>query len=164
MLASDLSVPRTTAPPPSVLGASERWIDVDTASETLVAYEGPRPVFATLVSSGRGPADSGNATPLGAHRIWVKLLATDMANVQREDKDAHYSLEDVPYVQFFDDAVGLHGTYWHGDFGHPRSHGCVNLSPIDARWLFDFTEPRLPTGWSGVYPVAIDPGSVVRVR
>ena len=77
------------------------------------------------------------------HRIWVKILASDMDNVERDDLDAHYSLEDVPYVQFFDNAVALHGTYWHRDFGHVKSHGCVNLAPLDARWLFDFTGPRV---------------------
>ena len=67
-------------------------------------------------------------------------------------------------MQFFDEAVGLHGTYWHGDFGHPRSHGCVNLSPLDARWMFDFTAPRLPAGWAAAYPTSIEPGTLVRVR
>ena len=67
-----------------------------------------------------------------------------MDNVERDDLDAHYSLEDVPYVQFFDKAVALHGAYWHRDFGHMKSHGCVNLAPLDARWLFDFTGPHLP--------------------
>jgi lipoprotein-anchoring transpeptidase ErfK/SrfK len=98
------------------------------------------------------------------HRIWVKLFTSDMGNAERDDLDAHYSLEDVPYVQFFDHAVGLHGTYWHHDFGHVKSHGCVNLAPLDARFLFEFTGPRLPTGWAAVYPTAVDPGTVVRVR
>ncbi|MGH7297925.1 MAG: L,D-transpeptidase, partial [Polyangiaceae bacterium] len=121
-------------------------------------------VYTTLVSTGRGPAGSDSATPTGVHRIWVKLLASDMDNVERDDLDAHYSLEDVPYVQFFDKAVALHGTYWHRDFGHVKSHGCVNLAPLDARWLFDFTGPRLPAGWSAAYPEATDPGTAVRVR
>jgi hypothetical protein len=164
MLSRDLARPTRAPVPVEVTGPNERWLDVDSAGETLVAYEGPRPVYATLVSTGRGPAGSGNATPPGVHRIWVKLFASDMANVEHQDTDPHYSLEDVPYVQFFDNSVGLHGTYWHGDFGHPRSHGCVNLSPLDAHWLFDFTEPRVPTGWEAAYPVSIDAGSVVRVR
>jgi hypothetical protein len=164
MLASDLAVPHLAPPPAEAPGSADPWIDVDLGSQTLVAYEGRRPVYATLVSAGRGPAGSGTATPPGVHRIWVKLLASDMANTQNEDGDSHYSLEDVPYVQFFDNAVALHGTYWHGDFGRPRSHGCVNLSPIDARWLFDFTGPHLPQGWSAVFPAAIDPGTPVRVH
>jgi len=164
MLARDLARPRGAPVPTEVTGPGERWIDVDSSAETLVAYEGARPVYATLVSTGRGPAGGPSATPLGVHHIWVKIASSDMANVQSQDVDPHYSLEDVPYVQFFDDAVALHGTYWHGDFGHPRSHGCVNLSPLDARWLFDFTGPRVLPGWAAAYPVPIDPGSVVRVR
>jgi lipoprotein-anchoring transpeptidase ErfK/SrfK len=129
-----------------------------------VAYEGARPVFATLVSTGRGPQGSDSATPVGVHRIWVKIFTSDMDNVERDELDAHYSLEDVPYVQFFDHAVGLHGTYWHRDFGRVKSHGCVNLAPLDARALFEFTGPRLPAGWTAAYPAAVDAGTVVRVR
>jgi hypothetical protein len=164
MASRDLARARSSPVPAEVTAPGERWIDVDSSTETLVAYEGDRPVYATLVSTGRGPAGSNDATPPGMHRIWVKLFASDMANVQHDDVEPHYSLEDVPYVQFFDNAVALHGTYWHGDFGRPRSHGCVNLSPLDAHWLFDFTGPRLPAGWSAVYPTSIDPGTVVRVR
>lgn len=166
MLTRDLARPHAAAPPAEVSRPGERWIDVELATQTLVAYEGARPVFATLVSTGRGPVGTDAATPPGVHRIWVKILASDMDNVERDDLDAHFSLEDVPYVQFFDHAVALHGTYWHRDFGHTKSHGCVNLAPLDARWLFDFTGPRLPTGWVAAYPVSqgIDPGTAVRVR
>ncbi len=150
--------------PPSEVGPDERWIDVDTATQTLVAYTGNHPYYATLVSTGRGGAGSPTATPLGIHRIWVKLLATDMDNVEREDVDQHYSMQDVPYVQFFEGAVGLHGTYWHHDFGHEHSHGCVNLSPADAAVLFAFTSPAVPTGWAAVYPTALAAGTLVRVR
>jgi hypothetical protein len=160
MLRQDLARP-TVDPPPAELGLpGERWIDVDLATQTLLAYEGRVPVYATLVSTGRGD----DATPRGVHRIWVKLVASDMGNAARSDAEAHYSLEDVPYVQFFDNAVALHGTYWHRDFGHARSHGCVNLAPLDAQWLFAFTGPRLPGGWAAAYPTRFDEGTVVRVR
>ncbi len=162
--ASDLVIPRTSEPPAEVRRPEERWIDVDLASQTLVAYAGARPIYATLVSSGRGAAGSESATPPGVHRIWVKLRSSDMDNVARDDLEAHYSLEDVPFVQFFDHAVGLHGAYWHRDFGHVKSHGCVNLAPLDAKWLFAFTEPVLPAGWVAAYPTEFDPGTVVRVR
>ena len=160
MLKQDLARPSLEAPPPEVALAGERWIDVELATQTLVAYEGSAPVFATLVSTGRGD----DATPRGVHRIWVKLLTSDMGGSERADADARYSLQDVPYVQFFDGAVGLHGTYWHRDFGHVRSHGCVNLAPLDARRMFDFTAPKVPSGWAAVYPVRFDEGTVVRVR
>ena len=163
MQARDLARPNVAAPPQEVTRPGEHWIDVDLATQTLIAYEGTRPVYATLVSSGRGAQGAPTATPTGVHRVWVKILASDMGNSARDDEE-HYSLEDVPYVQFFDSAVALHGTYWHGDFGHMRSHGCVNLAPLDAQWLFAFTEPHLPVGWVAAYPTVMDEGSVVRVR
>jgi lipoprotein-anchoring transpeptidase ErfK/SrfK len=87
-----------------------------------------------------------------------------MDNVERDDVTQHYSMQDVPYVQFFDGAVALHGTYWHRDFGRAHSHGCVNLAPIDARWLFDFTEPHLPDGWFAILPTPGSSATVVRIR
>jgi lipoprotein-anchoring transpeptidase ErfK/SrfK len=96
--------------------------------------------------------------------VWVKIAASTMASAERGDQDARYSLEDVPYVQFFNGSVALHGTYWHRDFGHMRSHGCVNLAIPDARWLFAFTEPHLLSGWVATYPTPLDDATVVRVR
>ena len=166
MRARDL-VRQNLAPPPDEIGGAatqERWIDVELATQSLVAYEGARPVYTTLISSGRGATGTDTATPLGAHRIWVKLLSTNMGNLQNEDADEHYLIEEVPYVQFFDKGVALHGTFWHRDFGRVHSHGCLNLSPVDAEWLFGFTSPHLPAGWSAALPVSIETGTLVRVR
>jgi lipoprotein-anchoring transpeptidase ErfK/SrfK len=165
MRASDLAHPGLTPPPDAVGGpsATERWLDVDLSTQTLVAYEGITPVFATLVSTGRGEA----ATLPGVHRIWVKLVTSDMDNLAADDDPAdegRFSIEDVPYVQYFDRGVALHGAFWHKDFGRPHSHGCVNLSPRDAAWLFAFTSPHLPSGWSAVLPTPLDAGTVVSVR
>ena len=154
----------TVATPPSDIGEGERWIDVDLSTQTIVAYEGPTPVFATLMSSGRGAQGTDTATPRGTHRVWVKLQSTDMGNIEREDVDQHYSIEDVPFVQFFDHAVALHGAFWHREFGRVRSHGCVNLAPLDANRLFDFTWPHLPRGWTAVFPTALEKGTLIRVR
>ncbi len=165
--ARDVVRPAPAAPPDEVGGANavERWVDVDLSTETLLAYEGTRPVYAALVSTGRGPQGSETATPRGVHRIWVKLETSTMGNLGDEDADSHYSIEDVPYVQFFAKGVALHGAFWHHSFGVAHSHGCVNLAPVDARWLFAFTSPELPPGWSAVLPAgATDPGTVVRVR
>jgi lipoprotein-anchoring transpeptidase ErfK/SrfK len=166
MLARDLAHPTLAPPPSEVTGAAtgERWIDVHLASQTLVAYEGARPVFATMVSSGRGPPKSESATPPGVHRIWVKIAASTMDNAERDDVGKHYSMEDVPYVMFFDKAVALHGAYWHHQFGRVKSHGCVNLAPLDARYLFGFTAPHLPMGWLAAYPTPLEKGTAVRVR
>lgn len=166
MRARDLSRARL-APPPAEAGgeaSTERWIDVDLAQQTLVAYEGTKPLFATVVSTGKGPPRTEFATHPGVHRIWVKIFTTKMDNLEKEDLEKHYALEDVPWVQFFDKAIGLHGVFWHRDFGHVHSHGCVNLAPIDARWLYAFTAPHLPSGWTAVYPTRAEPGTVVRVR
>lgn len=161
----DLRRPVVAAPPPEVdADAGERWIDVDLASQTLVAYEGRRPVFATMVSTGKGRKGSANATPEGTYRIWAKLLTSDMDNLEDESAARYYRMEDVPYVQYFSKGVGLHGAFWHRSFGRVRSHGCVNLSPLDAQRLFWWTSPRLPAGWTAALPAAHEPGTVVRVR
>ncbi|MBM4363760.1 MAG: L,D-transpeptidase, partial [Deltaproteobacteria bacterium] len=154
----------TRSPPPEEALPGERWIDVDLAAQLLVAYEGTEPVFATLVSTGRGAPGTETATPPGVHRIWVKLRSSDMTNLEVEDSRAHYSIEDVPWVMFFRDAYGLHGAFWHRSFGSRRSHGCVNLSPADAATLFQFARPTLPDGWSAVLPTTTEPGTLVRVR
>lgn len=165
--AAALAMPTVASPPEEAGGdrASVRWIDVDLATQTLIAYEGTRPVYAALVSTGRGAQGSETATPVGVYRIWVKLQTSTMSNLGDEEADSRYSIEDVPYVQFFAKGVALHGAFWHHGFGAPHSHGCVNLTPVDARWLFEFTAPRLPPGWSAVLPAgATDPATVVRVR
>ncbi|WP_437952181.1 L,D-transpeptidase [Sorangium sp. So ce296] len=161
----DLRRPSVAPPPPEVdAEAGERWIDVERSTQTLVAYEGRRPVFATLVSTGKGAPGSSRATPAGTFRIWAKLLTSDMDNLEDEGADRYYRMEDVPYVQYFSKGVGLHGAFWHRSFGQVRSHGCVNLAPLDAQRLFWWTSPRLPAGWTAVLPTAHEPGTVVRVR
>lgn len=159
----DVARPTLSAPPEEVK-PRERWIDIEIASQTLVAYEGDRPVFATIVSTGRGAQGTPFATPVGVHRIWVKLIASTMDNLENDEAAEYYSIEDVPYVQYFDNAVGLHAAFWHNKFGRVRSHGCVNLTPRDAQWLFSFTAPHLPAGWSAVFPDDLEPSTVVRVR
>jgi lipoprotein-anchoring transpeptidase ErfK/SrfK len=150
----------TPAPPPAEVNVSarERWIDVDVASQTLVAYEGPDPVYATMVSTGdRYP------TQPGVFRIWGRFLAHTMDNTESAHLANHFRLGDVPYVQFFDHDRALHAVYWHDGFGVPRSHGCVNLSPRDAAFLFRFTQPPLPRGWMS-RQIAPGAGTIVRVR
>lgn len=163
MNARDLAIHKAVAPPKEVEG-DERWIDVELASQTLVAYQGTKPVYATIVSTGKGPPASEFGTHLGVHRIWVKILSTRMSNIEKDDVEHPYYIEDVPYVQFFDKAIALHGAYWHKNFGRVQSHGCVNLAPIDAEWLFYFTGPHLPKGWRAAYPTPYEKGAVIRVR
>jgi L,D-transpeptidase catalytic domain len=161
--AHDVRVP-ALSPPPEDARPGERWIDVDVASDVLVLYEGKEPVFTTLVSTGIGKDGAPTATPLGVHRIWVKLRTTDMTNLEEPEAEHYYAMEEVPWVLFFQKGFGLHGAFWHRSFGHPRSHGCVNLTPLDARRLFEWTSPVLPVGWTAVLPTDYDPGTLVRVR
>jgi lipoprotein-anchoring transpeptidase ErfK/SrfK len=150
--------------PPSSLRPNERWIDVDLATQTLIALEGDKPLFATLVSTGKGKEGTDTATPKGEFRIWVKLESSNMDNLEDEEAEKYYAIEDVPYVQFFSKGVGLHGAFWHRGFGRVRSHGCVNLAPLDAQRLFAFTSPHLPAGWAAVLPTSEEEGTLVRVR
>ena len=127
---------------------------------TITAWDAPD-AFSATWHPGYG---SELATRTGTFRIWVKVFTTKMDNLDKDEVDRHYAIEDVPWVQFFDKAIALHGAFWHREFGHIHSHGCVNLAPLDARWLFAFTAPHLPAGWIAVLPTKIEQGAVVRVR
>ncbi len=118
-----------------------RWIHFALSEQTLVAYEGDRPVYATLISSGKKPHN----TPTGLYRIYAKHRSVTMRGPD-PDKGWYY-IEEVPWTQFYHHGFAVHGAYWHDRFGHTKSHGCTNLAPADARWLFQWTRPRLPTGW-----------------
>jgi lipoprotein-anchoring transpeptidase ErfK/SrfK len=78
--------------------------------------------------------------------------------------DGPYSIEDVPWVMYFQGSYALHGAFWHNLFGSTRSHGCVNMSPLDARALFFWVEPELPTGWHGVFQTEGHPGTRVIIH
>ncbi len=159
----------TIVPPPAtrprVAQPGEKWIDVNLHTQTLVAYEGDRPVYATLMSTGRHNDQDPTQdfrTPPGTYRIRDKHLATTMDG--DVTNDGPYSIEDVPWVQYFKGSFALHGAFWHDDFGHVHSHGCVNLAPEDARNLFEWTEPRVPAGWHGVNTGEEGRGTVVFVH
>ncbi len=137
---------------PADVGPSERWIDVDLTRQQLVAFEGRRPVFATLISSGRRNLQDPERdfpTPPGTYRIREKHVTATMDGDVASD--GPYSIEDVPWVMYFQGSYALHGAFWHDSFGNVRSHGCVNMSPEDARTLFHWADPQLPGGWHGVF-------------
>ena len=156
-----LAMPALVPPPPGV-GPTDRWIDIDIERQVLVAYEGPRPLFATLVSTGRDTRES--QTPIGVFQIWVKLDYSDMDDLERTDVAKNYAIQDVPWVQFFKGSYGFHAAFWHDDFGRRRSHGCINLSPADARHLFTFTHPVLPPGWNAILPTPADHPTTIQIR
>ncbi len=115
---------------PRGVAADEFWVDVDLAQQSFAAYEGDRMVFAGLHSSGlpRWP------TRLGLFRVFRRDLTTPMAGGVVGDD--YYYIDGVPHTMFFDRAIALHGAFWHDDFGRPKSHGCVNIAPRAAEWLY----------------------------
>ncbi|MGZ6098839.1 MAG: L,D-transpeptidase [Myxococcaceae bacterium] len=128
---------------PGGIGPQERWVHVDLFEQVLTAYEGDHLVFATLVSTGK----RGWETPIGIFRIWLKLRHGAMRG-----RRAAYLVEEVPHSLFFGEETALHGANWHDRFGTAVSHGCINLSPADAAWLFRWAPPELPEGWHGILP------------
>jgi lipoprotein-anchoring transpeptidase ErfK/SrfK len=155
-------VPKRTSFPSFATG-DRKWVDVSIKQQSLVAYVGRRPVYATLVSTGRsGMADpeETDATVRGTFMIYQKEVSSTMDG--DEDRADSFNLHDVPFVQYFHKGYALHGTYWHDEFGKTRSHGCVNLAPADAAWLFEWTDPEVPPAWHGV--INKDRGTVVYVR
>jgi hypothetical protein len=140
-----------------------KWISVSIKKQLLVAYEGDKPVYAALVSTGRGgmsDPEETHATVRGTFLIRAKHVSGTMDG--EEGADESFDLRDVPYIQYFHEGYALHAAYWHDDFGKERSHGCVNLAPADARWLFDWTDPPVPEEWHGA--VAPQGGTLVYVH
>jgi lipoprotein-anchoring transpeptidase ErfK/SrfK len=171
---------------PGAAERGEKWIEVSIEEETLILWEGKKPVFVTLVSAGQdGLKDpkTTKSTMRGFFRLKSKHITATMDSSERsaqsggaapdpsagesataDDKhDTSFELRDVPYVQYFHEGYALHAAYWHDRFGIPRSHGCINLAPIDAMRLFRFTDPPVPPGWHGIQ-IEANKGTVVIVH
>lgn len=117
---------------PEGVADDEKWIAVDLYEQTLVAYEGDTPVYATLISSGLERTETNE----GMFNVWASLPADAMAGATGAPNA--YALQSVPWVMYFDGSISLHGTYWHDLFGYRQSRGCVNLTISDARWVFQW--------------------------
>ena len=124
---SNAPSPKNVDQPP--VASSENWVDVDLSRQTAYAYTGHKLVRSFLVSTGTWQ----HPTVTGEYHIYVKYRYALMTG-------PGYYLPNVPYVMYFYEGYGLHGTYWHHNFGTPMSHGCVNFSIPDAAWLYDFTD------------------------
>ena len=126
---SEYVAPSSSAPLPEIAlsGNGERWIDVDLTNQYVYAYEGDVVVNSFIVSTGtwRTP------TVTGQYKIYVKYRSAKMSG-------PGYYLPNVPYIMYFYKGYGLHGTYWHNNFGTPMSHGCVNMRTDDAAWLYEW--------------------------
>jgi hypothetical protein len=135
----------------------EIWLDVELDQQVLTVMRGTTPVYTTLISSGlKGP------TPRGLFRINEKHAFGSMNS--RPGAAEAYAVEAVPFVQYIDGNIALHGAYWHDRFGFRISHGCVNLSPRDARKVYSFTGPHARGGWEDVYEDEGDLGTRVRIH
>jgi hypothetical protein len=159
-------VPFTRDPEPDA--PVRKWMEVSVLGGWLVAYEERTPVFATLISPGRGgiptagvPAIETAATPTGTFRVDGKFATATMVS-STNDMIVH---SEVQFVQNFSGPHALHGAYWHDAWGEPKSGGCVNLSPIDAKQVFAWTDPPLPAGWHGMRAVKeLGRSTVVRIH
>lgn len=143
----EIEVPQIAFVPATsnVLGATseEKWIEVDLSEQKLTAWEGNTKYLETLISSGL----PWTPTPTGEFRIWIKLRSTKMEGGQGK---YYYYLPNVPYVMYFANesvpswkGYGIHGAYWHNDFGKPHSHGCVNVPTDTAGKLYSWVTPDL---------------------
>ncbi len=146
---------------PIVLGESntgEKWIEVDLSDQKLTAWEGNTKFLESLVSSGKW-----GKTPTGEFNIWGKFKYTKMSGGSKENH-TYYYLPNVPYTMYFYNGFGLHGTYWHNNFGHTMSHGCVNLPTLVAEKLFYWTTPSLPPNQNSVAATKENPGTRVVIH
>lgn len=151
VLSDDAAIAALPSKLPAFAKGQQKWIDLSIVSQTMVAWEGRTPVYVTMVSTGKdglGDPKTSHSTPRGTFRIREKHVTTTMDST---DVGHEFELRDVPWVQYFHHGYAIHAAYWHDDYGKVRSHGCVNLSPIDARFFFFWATPTLPTAWHGAY-------------
>lgn len=137
----------------------DKWIEIDLSHQRLRAWEGNRLIYEFLISTGK--RQWGAATPVGVYRIWIKLRSTKMSG---GSGSTYYYLPNVQCTQYFYRGYGVHGTYWHSNFGHPMSHGCVNMRNEDACTLFYWTSPPIGLSQTVARPSKTYPGTKVVVH
>ena len=147
-------------PPPSFAEDDEIWIDIIVSQQMLSVYKGSAQLFTTLVST----AGEGHITPSGVFNIYLKNSHSHMSAWDKTKNRYKYYLEKVPWVMYYYHSYAIHSAFWHTDYGRPRSHGCINLSLTDVKYVFDMVNPQLPAGWTSVLGSADNMGTVIRVR
>jgi lipoprotein-anchoring transpeptidase ErfK/SrfK len=149
-----------TEPNPEV-PSGEKWIDIDLSEQTLTAYQGDAVVKSFMISSGV----ANHPTVTGTFHIWAKVARQTMTGGSRAAGD-YYDLPGVPWVQYFYEDYSIHGTYWHSNFGHPMSHGCINMQTDDAQWLFEWAAPSMDAAMvtSGGWLLPSEGGTRVEVH
>lgn len=140
---------------PDFVRDGQRWLDISVILGTVVAYEGKKPIFVSLVSTGRdrlgdaSVSDGQNAvTKLGTFEVVAKHVTLLGAAPERAGE--RYALFDLPWVLELSSGQALHGSYWHDRFGIEHGPGDITLSPEDAHRLFDWATPTLPKAWHSV--------------
>lgn len=157
LLRSDVRFIRQV-PRPSHVPADAQWIDVDLDEQVLLAYQGDALVYVTLISSGRVDG----TTPVGLYHVRAKAATMRMAG-EPGTKET-YDVGDIPWAVRFKKGLFLHTSYWHDGFGSKRSHGCVNLAPKDAKFIYQWVAPAVPPGWSELEALGPTPAAWVRIR
>jgi lipoprotein-anchoring transpeptidase ErfK/SrfK len=158
---SQLLEPPTTQPPVLGSNTSSKRIEVDLTQQRIYAYEGDRQVYNYLISSGKW-----GKTPTGTFNIWIKLRSTKMSGGSKALR-TYYYLPNVPYVMYFHNnevpkqrGFGIHGAYWHNNFGHPMSHGCINMKPEEVAQLYYWAQPELK-GKNSIHASDDNPGTPI---
>jgi lipoprotein-anchoring transpeptidase ErfK/SrfK len=130
--------------------AYNKRIEVHIPEQLMIAYELDQPVFMARIASGAIFSNGDYSTPVGRHMTFHKRASRHMA---RGNLAANgYDLPGVPWNSYItEDGVAFHGTYWHNNFGRPRSHGCINLTPQASKWVYLWTKPVVPPDQEGVY-------------
>ncbi len=136
----------------------EKWIEVSLDEQKLRAYEGNRVVMEYLISSGKW-----GATPQGTFNIWYKTRYQSMIGGSQA-LGTYYNLPNVPHNMFFHKGYAIHGAYWHNNFGHTMSHGCVNEPLAQAAEIFAWAGPVLPENQNAVRATPENPGTRVWVH
>jgi lipoprotein-anchoring transpeptidase ErfK/SrfK len=156
----DRTAIRRWSPAPVVrgIGPNELWLDIDLEQQVLAVRRGEAVIFVTMVSTGV----PSRATPTGLYRIRDKRAWSSMGS--RPTSDDRYFVEKVPWVMYFRDFYAIHGAYWHDVFGQQRSHGCINLAPHDAAYVYRVMSPRTERGVMWTYASERAPGSTIRIR
>jgi lipoprotein-anchoring transpeptidase ErfK/SrfK len=125
--------PEKPAEPETPMGKlGPKWIELDLSTQMLVAYEGTTPVFSARMSSGT----SRYPTVTGTYRVYLKYRSQRMRGGVRGID--YYDIPNVPHVMYFYSGYAIHGVWWHTNFGSPQSHGCINLSQANAKWMWEW--------------------------
>lgn len=149
---------------PEFVKGPQKWLDVSIANQTLTAYEGTKPVYATLISSGRDQMKDPQTSAATARGIFkVKSKHVTRTLDPREVQNS-FDVNDAPWVMEFEPGYALHGMYWGDGVGEAQGFHDVAMTPIDAHKIFAWSDPPLPEGWSAVYDGAAAEGTFVNVR